>query len=179
MSESACLGKLYKRIHDFVLVMPHYYEVVHEPERVSFFTVLCCVPNWVGSKLRSRHVITWLILTLLLFGVAMVLFVYIVPLANKANLVADEARELVKVSLEKIEKVDHNVHSLMQDARGKIDGIDSTVHELVETAHIRLENIDNTVHSFIENATVKLDNMEKNLNNSLQAITVPQTDVLS
>ena len=153
------MENVYKQIYkDVGLVMPYYYEAVHAQEQVSFSRVVCCVPIWIGSKLRSRHAITWIILTLLLLAVSLVLFVYIVPLANKANLVADEARELVKVSLEKIEKVDQNVHSLIEDA------------------HTRLENIDNRVHSFIENATLKLDNMEQNLNNSLQEITVPETD---
>jgi predicted PurR-regulated permease PerM len=122
---------------------------------VSFFRLLCCLPIWFGNKLKSRHAVTWLILSLLLVGVGLVLLVYIVPLANKANLVADEARELVKVSLEKINKIDRDVSGL------------------IDEAHTRLENIDQTVQGFIQNATYTIDNMDQKLDNSLQAIETP------
>lgn len=136
-----------------------------EPGRkhVSFLEIVCCVPIWFLSKLKSRHAITWLILSALLLGVALVLFVYIVPLAEKANLVADEARELVKVSLEKIERVDNDVALLIVDAREKIDSIHSNVSSLVKDTRGRLENIDNTVQSFIINSTLKIDRMEQRM----------------
>ena len=122
-----------------------------EQRPVSFFRLLCCLPIWFGNKLKSRHAITLLILSLLLIGVGLVLLVYIVPLANKANLVADEARELVKVSLEKINKIDKDVSGL------------------IDEAHTRLGNIDETVQGFIQNATLKIDNMDQKLDSSLES----------
>ena len=68
----------------------------------SRFERVCCLPLWLFRKLWSRHLITWLLLGALLAGVSLVLLVYIVPLAEKANVVADEARELVKVALDKV-----------------------------------------------------------------------------
>lgn len=123
----------------------------------SRFERVCCLPLWLFRQLRSRHLITWLLLVALLAGVGLVLLVYIVPLAEKANVVADEARELVKVALEKVNRVDADVRVLIDDTQTKIAGIHTDVSGLVDTAHARLENIDSTVHGFVRNTTREID----------------------
>ena len=123
----------------------------------SRFERVCCLPLWLYRQLRSRHLITWLLLVALLAGVGLVLLVYIVPLAEKANVVADEARELVKVALEKVNRVDADVRVLIDDTQTKVTDINSGVSGLVGTAHTRLENIDSTVHGFVRNTTREID----------------------
>jgi F0F1-type ATP synthase membrane subunit b/b' len=123
----------------------------------SRFERVCCLPLWLYRQLRSRHLITWLLLVALLAGVGLVLLVYIVPLAEKANVVADEARELVKVALEKVNRVDADVRVLIDDTETKVTDIHSGVSGLVDTAHTRLENIDATVHSFVRNTTREIN----------------------
>jgi F0F1-type ATP synthase membrane subunit b/b' len=131
-------------------------EIPVPPSR-SRFERVCCLPLWLYRQLRSRHLITWLLLVALLAGVGLVLLVYIVPLAEKANVVADEARELVKVALEKVNRVDADVRVLIDDTETKVTDIHSGVSGLVDTAHKRLENIDATVHSFVRNTTREIN----------------------
>ena len=131
-------------------------EIPAQPSR-SRFERVCCLPLWLYRQLRSRHLITWLLLVALLAGVGLVLLVYIVPLAEKANVVADEARELVKVALEKVNRVDADVRVLIDDTETKVTDIHSGVSGLVDTAHKRLENIDATVHSFVRNTTREIN----------------------
>lgn len=131
-------------------------EIIHTPSG-SRFERLCCLPLWLFRQLRSRHLITWLLLVALLAGVGLVLLVYIVPLAEKANVVADEARELVKVALDKVNRVDGDVRVLINDTQTKVMDIHSGVSGLVDTAHTRLENIDSTVHGFVRNTTREID----------------------
>ena len=124
------------------------------------FERVCCLPLWLFRQLRSRHLITWLLLVALLAGVGLVLLVYIVPLAEKANVVADEARELVKVALEKVNSVDADVRVLINDTQTKVTDIHSGVSGLVGTAHTRLENIDANISSLIDSAQEQLDDMQ-------------------
>ena len=96
---------------------------------------------------RTRHLITWLLVGSLLAGVAVFLFVYAVPLVDKAHDVADEALSITTLARDKLEGIDKQVADFLEGGNEKLEEVGeaaTAVQELAARMQTVLDSLQET-----------------------------------
>ena len=96
---------------------------------------------------RTRHLITWLLVGSLLAGVAVFLFVYAVPLVDKAHDVADEALSITTLARDKLEGIDKQVADFLEGGNEQLEEVGeaaTAVQELAARMQTVLDSLQET-----------------------------------
>lgn len=99
-----------------------------------------CCASIFRKVCRTRHLITWTLISSLLAGVAVFLFVYAVPLVDKAHEVADEALDITSLARDKLEGIDGQVRAFLAVGAANLNNVSVAANE-VQGLALRMHDV--------------------------------------